>query len=568
MLPSTRLTLFLLLFCAGTSGQAKRNEIEIDEIFADPLPSAGLPLHEFIELKNISATAIDLKDWKIADNNSSGLINTNFILFPDSLVIICSATAAPLFRKYGAVVGITNFPSLDNEEDIIQLTSKEGLLIHAVAYEKRWYQNDVKSDGGWSLEMIDTHNPCSGFDNWKASVFPDGGTPGRKNSIDRYNPDEMPPALIRGYTKDSLTVVAVFDEPLDGTVSNTNFRIDNGIGIPAHVEMGSPLFNQVILTLDNKLSQQKIYQLTINNVRDCAGNSIGLKNGCKIGLPSRADPFDIVINEILFNPTPGGFDYVEFYNRSNKVLDAKNLYIANRTAGGGFGAFKSLVFTPFLFFPGDYLVITEDGKWLQQNFLTNSEMVLQISSMPALPDDKGTIILLDLSATVIDELKYDESWHFQLLDNKEGISLERLDYNEKTQVKDNWTSAASAAGFGTPGYKNSHFSEYISGDNIISVSPKIFSPDNDGYEDFAAIQVKMVERGYVANISIFDVNGRMVRHLTRNAVLGYSGKFFWDGLDDKARILPIGIYIVVTEIFNLKGKTKKFKNIVTLARKF
>ncbi len=103
---------------------------------------------------------------------------------------------------------------------------------------------------------------------------------------------------------------------------------------------------------------------------------------------------------------------------------------------------------------------------------------------------------------------------------------------------------------------------------IISISPKIFSPDNDGFDDFATISYQMTAPGYVANITIFDANGRPVRYLVKNATLALKGNFRWDGLNEKLEQLPIGVYIVFTEIFNLQGKTKKFKNVVTLARKF
>ena len=50
------------------------------------------------------------------------------------------------------------------------------------------------------------------------------------------------------------------------------------------------------------------------------------------------------------------------------------------------------------------------------------------------------------------------------------------------------------------------------------------------------------------------------------ATLGLQGYWIWDGLDDKKLKLPVGTYIVFTEIFNLDGKKENFKNIVVLAR--
>ena len=101
----------------------------------------------------------------------------------------------------------------------------------------------------------------------------------------------------------------------------------------------------------------------------------------------------------------------------------------------------------------------------------------------------------------------------------------------------------------------------------IEISPKVFSPDNDGRDDIATIQYQITEPGYVANITIFDAAGRPVRNLVRNGTLGLTGYWNWDGLDAKGLKLPVGAYIIFTEIFNLQGKKDTFKNAVVLARK-
>jgi len=56
-----------------------------------------------------------------------------------------------------------------------------------------------------------------------------------------------------------------------------------------------------------------------------------------------------------------------------------------------------------------------------------------------------------------------------------------------------------------------------------------------------------------------------VRYLQRNAFCGSTGYFRWDGLAEKNQPLTVGIYIIYTEVFNLQGKTKKFKNVIVLA---
>lgn len=567
--PFIALILFLLS-CNGTFAQtANRYDVVIDEIFPDPSPSVGLPDAEFIELKNVSSSTFNLRDWQISDGSSTETIKKDFLLQPDSFVVICATSAASAYSVFGSTIGVSSFPSLNNDGDIIYLKSPEGLTVHAIAYNISWYQNDIKSGGGWTLEMVDTKNPCTGFGNWKASTDAKGGTPGQKNSVDGINKDEQAPLLLRTYTMDSTTIVAVFDEPLDSNSASQigNYTIDNGINNLVAALPQSPLFNEVILKLPQKLSSNTIYQLTANNISDCVGN-ISASGTAKAGLPFLADTNDIAINEILSNPKTNGYDYVEFYNRSNKVIDMKQLYVSTRDATGLLKSITQLRSTSLLFFPGEYYVITENKLWVEQNYVVkNPDKMIELSSLPSLPDDDGIVVLLNTDQTVIDELHYSSKWQMALISDASGVALERIDYNKPAQNADNWASAASTAGFGTPTYQNSELKPDQQLKGEINILPKIFSPDNDGYEDYCFINYQVPDPGYVANITVYDAAGRVVRTLANNATLALTGSFKWDGLDDRQQKLSVGIYIIVTQVFDLTGKTKQFKNAVTLARR-
>ncbi|WP_315819511.1 lamin tail domain-containing protein [Paraflavitalea speifideaquila] len=166
----------LVPFTSLQSQTPQRFDIVITELFPDPTPPVALPNHEFVELKNVSGHTINLKGWKLSDRSATATIQANIEVRPDSFIIICSNSALPLFAIHGTAVGVSNFPSLNNEEDIITLSSPEGNTIHAVPYTDQWYRNSLKAGGGWTLEMIDPHNPCTGADNWKAAIDPLGGT--------------------------------------------------------------------------------------------------------------------------------------------------------------------------------------------------------------------------------------------------------------------------------------------------------------------------------------------------------------------------------------------------------
>lgn len=563
------LAVSMLVIKLANAQTVNRYDVVIDEIMADPLPQVGLPNAEWIELKNTSSFNINLSGWTIVKATSQSGAFPNFILQPDSFVIVCTGSAAAALSVFGQTISVTSFPSINNDEDLIYLKSNENKIISAVSYTDAWYQNELKKQGGWTLEMVDTKNPCTGFNNWKASIDVNGGTPGKKNSVDAVNPDEASPKLLRAFALDSLTVSLIFDEPLDSLKASAiiNYNISDGIGVPLAATPVLPVFDKVNLILATPLSHNKVYTVTINVVTDCAGNEISAQNTARVGLTSIADSFDVVINEILFNPTADGVDYVEVYNRSTNIIDLKQLYIANRNSTGVISSIRQLSVESILIFPGDFILLTEDPSVVKQKYLTtNPSAFVQVKGMPSFPDDKGDVIILNAQGEIIDEVVYFDKWHFQLLSNTEGVSLERIDYNAPS-VQANFHSAATSAGYGTPGYKNSQYriDQQLQGE--VTITPEVFSPDNDGIDDFATINYNFPEPGYVTNITIFDASGRPARYLQRNALSGVKGIYRWDGLGEKQQKLAQGIYIVFTEIFNTAGKKKQFKNTIVLARK-
>ncbi len=562
-----KLITFLLCFVPCFLHAQNHYAIVIDEIMADPTPQVGLPNNEWIELKNTSAFPISLQNWRLSDASGQSGPFPNFTLQPDSFVIVCTGSAVAAMSAFGTTISITSFPSLDNDGDQLTLRSATGITIHSIAYSDSWYQNELKKDGGWTLEMIDPKSPCLGISNWRASVNSIGGTPGKKNSIDGTTVDQTGPSIKKLYSLDNLTLIIEFDEPLDSTSGSTlsNYKLDGGLVILSAQTL-APLFNQVLLKLSTPMLV--VYNLTVTAVTDCKGNVIGNKNKAKAGLATDALANEIIVNEILFDPRSGAYDYVEFYNRSNKIIDASKLYVANRNSSNVISSIKQLSTTPYFVFPGEFLVITQNLSSLQTQYLvSNPNAVLTLSTLPSFPDDKGFVILLNLQGSIIDEVNYNKNWHFGLIENKAGVALERIDPDGPSQDKNNWHSAASTAGFGTPTYKNSQYKQNAGINAIIEVTPKIFSPDNDGRDDIATIQYQLSEMEYAANITIYDAGGRPVRYLVKNANLGLKGYWNWDGLDEKGLKLPVGPYIIFTEIFNLQGEKEIFKTTVILARK-
>ncbi|MFN0081053.1 MAG: lamin tail domain-containing protein [Ferruginibacter sp.] len=543
-------------------------DVVIDEIMADPTPVVSLPTNEWVELKNTSAFPINLQNWKLGKATGESGPMPSFILPAGGYVIVCTSSAIVAMGVFGPVISVTSFPSLNNDADKIYLRSPQGLIVHSVNYSDAWYKNELKKDGGWTLEMIDTKNPCTGISNWKASVDVRGGSPAAKNSVDAINADVVAPKLLRAYAPDATHVTLVFDEPVDSinAALSISYSISDGIAISNALPL-SVSFDRVSLRLSSALAANKIYTVTANNVTDCSGNAIGSSKAARVGMAANTDSFDIVVNEILFNPKPSGVDYVEFYNRSKKILNLKNAYLANRNTAGAISSITQLSTDDLLFFPEDYMVITSDAALVKRDHVANDPTAfLQVGSTPSFNDDAGNVILINEQGNIVDEVKYSSKWHFALISNEEDVALERINADTGS-IQSNFHSAASSVGYGTPTYKNSQNRIDLDVQGDITVTPQIVSPDNDGQDDFATIQYNFPEPGYIANITIFDAAGRPVRYLQRNALSGNKGYYRWDGLGEKNQKLAVGIYIIYTQIFNLQGKTKKFKNTIVLARR-
>lgn len=561
-----KLLLPVLLLGSQPAMSQNRYEVLITEIMADPSPPVGLPAVKWIELRNVSGRALSLQNWRLADAGSNTGPMPAFLLQPDSFVLVTTASAVSQLANFGRTVSVTNFLSLRLAGDRVVLVDGGGKVIHALEYTTSFYGNALKAEGGWTLEMIDVRNPCGSNKNWTASVDPGGGTPGRKNSVERNNPDTQAPLLERTWVQDPLTVVALFNEPLDSAQAAQAGKYSiPGIAIRS-AEVQPPFFKQVVLRLGQALITGSTYSVTATNLADCAGNVMS-KNLVRTGIPQPAAKGDIVVSEILFNPKPGAFDFVEVFNGSDKILDAAQLFIANRSSTGVLGFFKAFSEGPFYVYPKEYVVLTPDILSLQNTyFVPLPEHVIPIA-LPSLPDDKGNVVLLNQQGEIVDDVSYSEKWHFPLISDRQGVSLERISAAGASQDPQNWTSAASTVGFATPTYKNSQSRAQVSSAGMVSVAPAIFSPDNDGHDDFAVINYQLSQPGFVGNVIVFDASGRPVRHLVTNATLGQSGSWNWNGLGDKQQKLNPGNYVIMVEVFNLVGKREHFKKAISLSQR-
>jgi hypothetical protein len=365
--------------------------------------------------------------------------------------------------------------------------------------------------------------------------------------------------------KSANEIIIRFDEPLD----SADAFLWNFSSLPSNLFESSllpPLFNLVSLKSSNPFQQSILYSLQVPSLKDCRGN-LSKPVIVKAGLPVEPVHLNVIITEILFNPRAGGTDYVEIYNNSNSVIDLRSLFAGSRSNSGQVTSPIQISREHFHLLPGEYCVLSEDIRVIQDHYPAATAL-FQVSALPPLPDGSGNLVLLNTTGDIVDELHYDEDWHFDLLGNYDGVSLERIDFNKPTQRPSIWHSAAGNVGYGTPGYRNSQFYSVPAAHGIVSLPKEFFSPDNNGLDDYLIMNYEFQQAGFVLNITAFDLAGRPVRLICRNELCGMAGYYRWDGLDDSGQPLRRGIYILLFEYFNLSGKKGRIKKSVTLARDF
>ncbi|MBK6931029.1 MAG: lamin tail domain-containing protein [Saprospirales bacterium] len=548
-------------------------DILINEIMADPSPSVGLPDVEWLELYNRSGKIIDLSTLMVSDGGAPQTLPA-YLLHPDSFVVLASTSAAPLLAAVTPrVLAAPAFPSLNNDGDPLALTGLGGLVIDRVNYSSSWHNSPDKRDGGWTLERINPYLPCLDAINWQSCPALPGGTPGRENASLQTDPDMEAPRLTAAFPETDASVRLHFSEGLDqATVgAPASYRF-----FPARQVLAAvPLPNEwhiVTLALEEPLEPGVLYALSCTDIlQDCSGNMVLESDTVYLGLPEVPDPQDIVVNEVLFNPETGGSDFVELYNRSNKIFNWQHFFLANFSMSPDVEA----IGLDRLFLPGHYAVFSPDVTDIQARFPAVQPLHLLSQPLPSLPDDEGNIALFwsrDGQTVMVDSFDYSAGLHNALLSSsdQDGVSLERIRADEPTNLPANWTSAArSAFGSGTPTLPNSQ--RLPSGDladGLIEIDPPRFSPDMDGYEDYLDIRYHLPGAGYFATLTIFDSDGIPVRRLVRQELTGTNGALRWDGeMDDGVAARP-GIYIVFMEIFDPNGTVRQAKKPVALVKRF
>lgn len=215
--------------------------------------------------------------------------------------------------------------------------------------------------------------------------------------------------------------------------------------------------NMILIQLDHALSGG-LWTMRINDLNDpiFENNFIDIEYDFEIF--DIASLFDVVINEFCPRPTaeiPTRF--IELLNRSNKFLNLENWTIGRQNQ-------SIKIISPsgsdLILPPGGLAVI---GPNLQESLSQDSVIYINLN-IPTLGRTTDSIWLRSSDATLIDSVRYDNSWSGIL---KDGFSIERINPDYASMARANWSS--NPTNF-SPGQSNYNFNPSTLNTEIKSVS--------------------------------------------------------------------------------------------------
>ena len=381
--------------------------------------------------------------------------------------------------------------------------------------------------------------------------------------------DTIAPGIVSTTVIDDSTIKVVFTESIEELSAKniTSFSADNGLGTPEMALYFANAPNEVILKYNsNRIRSGIFYTLTVDGDKDKSNNK--KKSVVSFVLTIKPKKGDLVISEVLSDPYSGGDDFIELYNISDKFLKMDSLIIKNGQKNE-----SRTILTDFILLPDTYVAISRNTEFLKSTYKTPVNANFITATLPSFNVDAANFTIIstiDKQQITIDSFDYAESYHFQLIDETKGVSLERINFSTQTNDKNNWHSAAAQVNHGTPGYKNSNFANPDNFPDEFGVIPdkKTFTPDGDNLDDFILLNYKMDKPGYLATVRIFDAEGFPMVDLANNFLLGTEGSIKWDGIDGEGNSMRMGIYIIMTRLFHPDGNVKNFKHAVVVANKF
>ncbi|MEJ6616402.1 MAG: lamin tail domain-containing protein [Crocinitomicaceae bacterium] len=258
--------------------------------------------------------------------------------------------------------------------------------------------------------------------------------------------DLSPPTLLSATAINANLIDVLFDEALDQVTAETsgNYDIQPFLSAAtATLDGTNPALVHIIPTFN--LTNGNTYTLFTNLIEDISGNASGSQSVNFTYLVAETPiAGDVVINEFMCDPTPvvglKNAEYVEIYNRSNKILNVSGWKLGDASS---FGTAQN-----GWLLPNDYIVLTATAN------IDSFSVATAVTSFPSLNNSDDAVVLYDNSGNKLDSIFYSIGWYHDTNKDDGGYSLERINPDDPCSDITDWKASNNLNG-GTPGSINS-----------------------------------------------------------------------------------------------------------------
>jgi hypothetical protein len=566
---------FFLIVGLGTSlcGQVVFSEIMFD------VPGADY-YDEFVELYNCSDSTVDLSGWQFSDSSAIDLLvdaGYGMLLKPGQFAVILDGSYFGHSTTYDSIIPSQALILTINDNALGQngLANTHGERLYLFDASGRivaTYRYSADNAPGFSDEKIKL---CAGDmpENWANSLVK-GGTPGFVNSV-------TPAGLDVGLGPGSLQIFP-HSAVKRGQVVQGRLRIANLGEKRFRGEIGISVFYDWNENYRKDQSETEVFADSAEwDIAVQRSDSLAFKFVAEIGgqiplsarLQSSLDQkeenntartyFTVVdgaptlaLNEIKFLTFEGEAEWVELYNFGRQAVPLRGWGIADERDTARIEQSRFLL-------PDSFVVLTGDSALLGWYDL-NVSQVCVLARFPTLNNDADILYLIPPWGGWAEQVHYEKSW----LGAAAAMlpSLERINPRIDARQEGNWGPCA-AAQKATPARVNSLFEPLAASHLKIKIHPNPFSPDGDGIEDRALIELRIPAHAAQVRVVVYDVLGRKVRTLWENHFSGQEAQLVWDGCDEQKKKVRIGLYVVFVQILDAAhGILQNAKTTVTVAR--
>jgi len=378
-----------------------------------------------------------------------------------------------------------------------------------------------------------------------------------------YVQDKEGPSLLTLDLIEGDSMILSFDEIIQSETGVIWLHDELGDTWSPDVVYQDPLYcHRLYLSFKNALDPIKLYTLNILDIMDSEENSADI-NYDSIRYNPSPGPQELLINEILFDPYPDLEDFVELYNPTKKYLQLKGLELCNAIKADCKSVSIDLILNP-----SGIIAFCPDPNSLKLQYKTPLEARIVDQDLPGFNNDSGNISLRVESnghQITVDSFDYSEEMHFSLINDSEGVSLERLSPDADSNSPQNWYSGVELNNWATPGYTNSNSSDENGTHSYFSFNNKVFSPDGDGFRDLLIFNYNLDYNHYIVNAWILNSWGGFHKQIANSELTSQTGIISWNGLDRFERPSPMGIYVLYYEFIHANGNRLKGKKAFVLA---